>query len=43
MGQVLCDLGLPHRLLPADGHDQALEDALGFVLDRLAGQDGDHS
>jgi predicted ATPase len=40
VAQVLHDLDLPHRLLPADGHDQALEDALGFVLDRLAGAEG---
>ncbi|MDU0294997.1 AAA family ATPase [Saccharothrix longispora] len=37
VGQVLHDLRLPHRLLPADGHDHALEDTLGFVLDRLGG------
>ncbi|MFD7659962.1 AAA family ATPase [Actinosynnema sp. NPDC059797] len=41
VAQVLCELELPHRLLPADRHDQALEDTLGFVLDRLAGVDGD--
>ncbi|GAA1313688.1 AAA family ATPase [Saccharothrix xinjiangensis] len=41
VAQVLHDLELPHRLLPADGHDQALEDTLGFVLDKLAGTDGD--
>ncbi|MFC6091570.1 AAA family ATPase [Saccharothrix sp. BKS2] len=37
VAEVLHDLDLPHRLLPADGHDQALEDSLGLVLDRLAG------
>lgn len=40
VGQVLRDLGLPHRVLPAGGHDRALEDTLGFVLDRLAGVGG---
>ncbi|WP_181320727.1 AAA family ATPase [Saccharothrix carnea] len=36
VGAVLRDLGLPHRLLPADGHDQALRDALDFILARLS-------
>ncbi|WP_197043596.1 AAA family ATPase [Saccharothrix sp. NRRL B-16314] len=42
VGAVLRDLGLPHRLLPADGQDHALHDALDFVLGRLSGtQDSD--
>lgn len=36
VGAVLRDLGVPHRLLPADGHDQALREALDFVLGRLS-------
>jgi hypothetical protein len=33
---VLRDLNLPHELLPADGHDQALSKAVDFVVTRLA-------
>jgi nicotinamide riboside kinase len=32
---VLNDLNLPHKALPADGHDQALEQAIELVLQRL--------
>ncbi|XVS62090.1 AAA family ATPase [Actinosynnema sp. CA-299493] len=34
---VLHDLALPHRLLPSDGHDRALDDALDFIMGRLSG------
>jgi len=34
---VLDDLGLPHELLPVDGHDDALAHALRFVDGRLSG------
>jgi len=32
---VLADLNLPHEVLPADGHDQALNRAVNLVLGRL--------
>ncbi|MCK2241000.1 MULTISPECIES: AAA family ATPase [unclassified Crossiella] len=33
--EVLRDLELPHELLPADGHDAALDQAITFVTNRL--------
>lgn len=36
VGDVLRDLDLPHDLLPADGHDAALDKAISFVTARLA-------
>jgi hypothetical protein len=36
VGAVLHDLGLPHQLLPVDGHDHALHDALDFIRGRLS-------
>lgn len=35
VGEVLADLALPHELLPADGHDAALDTAIDFVTARL--------
>ncbi|MDQ2709147.1 MAG: hypothetical protein M3Z25_16595 [Actinomycetota bacterium] len=35
--RVLHELELPHQLLPADGHDQALSQAVTFITARLAG------
>jgi hypothetical protein len=42
VGAVLRDLDLPHRLLPADGHDHALHDALDFIRGRLSGTPDSH-
>lgn len=40
---VLHDLDLPHRLLPSDGHDKALDDARDFIMSRLSGAEGNTS
>lgn len=40
VGEVLADLDLRHELLPADGHDTALEKAIGFVAAHLDRQPG---
>ncbi|WP_214404782.1 AAA family ATPase [Pseudonocardia lacus] len=37
VGHVLADLAIPHRLLPADGHDAAIAHATEFALHRLTG------
>lgn len=43
VGAVLADLDITHRLLPAEGHDAALDFAVRFVSDRLIGADPAHS
>ncbi|MCA1703652.1 MAG: hypothetical protein LC808_10500, partial [Actinobacteria bacterium] len=35
VNRVMHELRLPHELLPADGHDQALSRALAFATARL--------
>lgn len=35
IGRVLDDLRVPHELLPADGHDQALDHAINLVLEHV--------
>ncbi|WP_214406245.1 AAA family ATPase [Pseudonocardia lacus] len=44
VGQVLVELAIPHRLLPAHGHDSAITHATDFALDQLgaARQRSDH-
>ncbi|MCE7006943.1 AAA family ATPase [Kibdelosporangium philippinense] len=37
VSRVLHEMRLPHELLPADGHDQALARALAFATARLSG------
>jgi hypothetical protein len=37
VGRVLTDLGIGHRLLPADRHTTAIDEATRFALHRLAG------
>jgi hypothetical protein len=37
VGRVLAELGLGHRLLPADRHTAAIDEATRFALHRLAG------
>ena len=36
VAEVLTDLAIPHRLLPADGHDTAVTHAADFALRRIA-------
>lgn len=38
VGRVLRDLNLAHELLPAEGHDPALDRAMSFITTSLAGQ-----
>lgn len=38
VADVIHDLDLPHDLLPADGHDQAVAQATQFITTRLATQ-----